>query len=153
MPKFVIDTCSLTKMRHTYPQDVFPSAWTKLTELAEKKSLISAEDIYEELKAFDDEILQWAEDQDDFFYPLDQDVQKIATTILTQYPGVIDLKKNKSSADPFLIATAIHTGCIVVTEEKPSNSPTKIKIPTVCQALDVECINILEMFRRESLKI
>lgn len=151
--KYVIDTCSLTKMRHTYPIDVFPTAWEKLSSLSESGTLISAEDVLEELKAFDDEILKWAQDQSNFFYPLDGHVQKLATRILTEHPGLLDLKKNKSSGDPFIVATAMYTGCILVTEEKFSNSPTRPKIPNVCKALGIECINLVEMFRRESLRV
>lgn len=152
MAKYVIDTCSLTKMRHTYPKDLFESAWAKLDELVKNRVVISAEDVLAELSAFDDEILKWAQGQENFFYPLDNDVQKLATEILGDYPELLDLKKNKSSADPFVIATAKLNSCSVVTEEKPSNSATKKKIPDVCNAVGVECITIIKMFRREGLR-
>lgn len=151
--KYVIDTCSLTKMRHTYPNDVFPTAWDKLTELSQSGTLISAEDVLEELSAFDDEVLHWAENQIDFFHPLDSDVQKIASGVLANHPGLLDLKKNKSSGDPFIVATAMYKKCILVTEEKPSNSPTRPKIPNVCKDIGIECINIVDMFRREGLRV
>ncbi|WP_373033285.1 DUF4411 family protein [Sulfurovum sp.] len=151
--KYVIDTCSLTKMRHNYPKDVFPTAWEKISNLSKSGTLISAEDVLEELNVFDDEILKWAQEQLDFFYPLDRNVQKLATKILTEYPGLLDLKKNKSSGDPFIVATAMYTGCSLVTEEKYSNSPTRPKIPNVCKALGIECINLVEMFRREGLRV
>ncbi|MBU2714215.1 DUF4411 family protein [Zooshikella harenae] len=151
--KYVIDTCSLTKMRHTYPKDVFPTAWTKLTELSEAGIVISAEDVLEELSAFDDEILEWAQGQSEFFYPLNSSVQKAAIDILRQHPGLLDLKKNKSSGDPFIIATALCNDCLIVTEEKLSNSPIRPKIPNVGRAVGVECITIVEVFRREGLRV
>ncbi|MDT8878749.1 DUF4411 family protein [Halomonas saccharevitans] len=151
--RYVIDTCSLTKMRHTYPKDVFPTAWAKLTEISEAGVIISAEDVLEELSAFDDEVLEWAQGQSEFFYPLDQKVQRAATDILGKYPGLLDLKKNKSSGDPFIIATALCNKCSVVTEEKFSNSPVRPKIPNVCKAVGVECITIVDMFRREGLRV
>lgn len=151
--KYVIDTCSLTKMRHTYPNDVFPTAWAKLTELSIAGIIISAEDVLEELSSFDDEVLEWARGQSDFFHPLDSKIQKAATDILRKHPGLLDLRKNKSSGDPFIIATALCTQCIIVTEEKLSNSPTRPKIPNVCKAVGVECITIVDMFRREGLRI
>ena len=153
MAKYVIDTSSLTEMRRVYPTDIFPSAWKKLTDMAEAGILISAEDVYEELSAFDDEVLKWAKSQSQIFYPLDHDVQEQAAKILASHPSLIDLKKNKSSADPFIIATAIHNGCTLVTEEKLSNSPVKVKIPDVCKDYDIDCINLVEMFRRESLRL
>ncbi len=150
--RYVIDTCSLTKMRHTYPRDVFPAAWTMLTDLAEQSLMISVEDVLEELAVFDDEILQWAREQGHIFLPLSENIQSHAIRILTSHSALLDLKKNKSSADPFIIAAAIEHSCTVVTEEKASNSPNRYKIPDVCDAYNVDCISILEMFRREDLK-
>ncbi|MBD3670360.1 MAG: DUF4411 family protein [Gammaproteobacteria bacterium] len=152
-PKYVIDTCSLTKMRHTYPEDVFPSAWSKLTELADNGILISAADVWEELNVFEDEISAWAKSRTDFFCPLTPNIQTRATQILRSHPGLLDLKKNKSSADPFVISTAIELGCVVVTEELITNSPVRPKIPNVCKDLKIDCINLLEMLRREGLSI
>lgn len=152
-PRYVIDTCSLTKMRHTYPRDLFPTAWAKLDELCAAGILISAEDVLEELSAFDDEIYVWAQGQQvGFFYPLNEEVQAQASKILGDYPGLLDLRKNKSSGDPFIIATAKINRCTVVTEEKRTNSESRPKIPNVCDELGVECINIVEMFRREGLR-
>lgn len=153
LAKYVIDTCSLTKMRHTYPLDVFPTAWQKLTELSEQGILISAEDVLEELSAFDDEVLRWAVGQSEFFYPLDLNVQRLARNILTSHPGLLDLRKNKSSGDPFIVATASYKKCALVTEERFSNSTKRPKIPNVCKDIGVECIGIIEMFRREGLKL
>ena len=152
-PKYIIDTCSLTKMRHTYPEDVFPSVWKKLTDLADNGILLSAADVWEELNVFEDEISIWAKARVDFFCPLTTNIQFRATGILTSHPGLLDLKKNKSSADPFVISTALEFDCVVVTEERIGNSPIHPKIPNVCKDLGVECINLLEMLRREGLSI
>ncbi|WP_339868693.1 DUF4411 family protein [Pseudohongiella nitratireducens] len=152
MPKYVIDTCSLTKMRHTYPKDVFPAAWELLTDLAQTGVLISVEDVLEELSLFDDQILQWANKQGHMFFPLSQNIQVRAVEILSSHAGILDLKKNKSSADPFVIAAAIENSCSVVTEEKTSNSPIRYKIPDVCGDYGVDCIPIIDMFRREGLR-
>lgn|SRR3990167_606884 len=151
--KYVIDTCSLTRMRISYPADVFPTAWVKLTELSKSGVLISAEDVLEELSAFDDEVFKWAQSQSEIFYPLDSTIQRLAKNILMRHPGLLDLRKNKSSGDPFIIATAIHNGCAIVTEEKWSNSDARPKIPNVCRDYSVECIELVEMFRREGLRI
>ena len=138
-------------MRHTYPRDVFPTAWVTLTDLAKQGLMISVEDVLEELSLFDDEILQWAKEQGHIFLPLSENIQARAVQILTSHAGLLDLRKNKSSADPFVIATALEHSCTVVTEEKPSNSPIRHKIPDVCDAYGVDCITILDMLRREGL--
>ena len=66
---------------------------------------------------------------------------------------MLDLKKSKSGADPFLIAVAMLHKCSIVTEEKPSGGPHKSKIPDVCKAYSIECIPLLEMLRRECLRL
>tara|TARA_A100000171_G_scaffold52793_1_gene73148 strand:+ start:11930 stop:12352 length:423 start_codon:yes stop_codon:yes gene_type:complete len=139
-------------MRHTYPKDVFPAAWELLTDLAQTGVLISVEDVLEELSLFDDQILQWANKQGHMFFPLSQNIQVRAVEILSSHAGILDLKKNKSSADPFVIAAAIENSCSVVTEEKTSNSPIRYKIPDVCGDYGVDCIPIIDMFRREGLR-
>jgi hypothetical protein len=151
-PKYTIDTCSLTAMRRVYPADVFPSAWEKLDELAASGILISTEQVFEELREQDDDAFGWAKRFREIFLPLDGEIQEAARRILTTHGNLIDLKRRKSGADPFVVSTALINSCAVVTEEKPSGGPNKSKIPDVCIAYGVECINVLEMLRREGFK-
>jgi len=150
-PKYAIDTCSLTELRRTYPKDVFPGVWDKVGELAETGTLISIENVYEELKVQDDEVLEWADEHSEIFKPLDEQIQIETREILEEHPNLIDLKRRKSGADPFLIATAMVFSCSVVTEEKPSGGPNRSKIPDVCRANGIGCIRLLEMLRAEQL--
>ena len=152
-PKYTIDTCSFTAMRRIYPEDVFPGAWRKLTELAESSTIISIDEVLVELQQEDDEVSKWAKQYAAIFLPLDADIQTEATKILANHPTLVDLRKPKSGADPFVIAAAIVHGCSVVTEEKPSGGPGKVKIPDVCKALRIECLNMLGMLRREGMRL
>lgn len=151
--KYVIDTCSLTKLRTVYPADVFPGVWEKVSQLAEDGVLISVEDVLEELRVQDDEVADWAKERSTIFLPLDEQAQARATKILATHPNLIDLKKPNSSADPFVIASAMINSCIVVTEEGNSGGPNKSKIPDVCKHYDIKCIRLLDMLRAEGLKL
>jgi hypothetical protein len=155
-PKFVIDTCSLIKLREDYPPDVFPRVWDMISRLADSGTLISSDEVFEELnvdEAVGDPVLTWAEDHRPSFYPLDGFIQGKATEILATYPGLLDLKRNKSGADPFVIATAINFSCVVVTDELPTkNISGRVKIPDVCSRLSILSINLIEMMRAEGLK-
>jgi hypothetical protein len=151
--KYTIDTCSRTTKRRVYPLDVFPSAWAKLDTLAADGTLISTEQVLEELKAEDDEVFAWARKFRGIFLPLDDNVQVTARKVLETHSNLIDLKRRKSGADPFVVATAIGNACSVVSEEKPSGGPQRSKIPDVCGYYKIECINLLEMLRRERLKL
>jgi len=152
-PGYVIDTCSLTALRRVYPEDVFPGVWDKLDKIAESGLLISTEEVYEELKVQEDVVFQWAKNHSTIFQPLDEITQREVKNILARHPDLIDLKKKKSSADPFLIACAKVNSCAVVTEERSSGAALRPKIPDVCRYERIVCISLLELFRREGLKL
>lgn len=152
-PRYTVDTCSFTAMRRVYPEDVFPGAWRKLSDLADAGVMIAIDEVFEELKAQDDEVLEWANQHAGIFVPLDADIQTEASKILSAHTKLVDLRKRKSGADPFVIASAVVKRCTVVTEEKPSGGPGKIKIPDVCKAMKIECITVLTMLRREGMRL
>jgi len=139
-------------MRRVYPRDVFPSAWEKLEDLAESEIIASTEDVLEEIKSQDDDLLEWANDYEEIFYPLSEEIQCGAIKVLESHDNLVDLKKRKSGADPFVIATAMVHSCTVVTEEQPSGGPNRSKIPDVCQDYDIKCIKVLDMLRDEGLR-
>lgn len=105
---------------------VFPSAWKKLDELAAEEIVISSELVLFELESQDDYVTVWAKAHSPNFLPLDTAVQLQAKEILKSHKNLVDLKRRKSSADPFIIALAMTSACTVVTEEKPSGGPPKI---------------------------
>ena len=151
--QYVIDTCSFIALTEIYPRDVFPGVWKKTEELVDDKKIISAEEVYKELSAKDDDIYKWASARRHMFKKLDDAIQRLVAEILNTHGSLIDVKNKKSSADPFLIATARVYGGIVVTEENLSGNENKPKIPDVCRAYNIEYIDILEMFKRTKLHL
>ena len=155
LPIYIMDTCSFTELQWTYPSSLltFEGVWRTIETLAEQSRLFSIELVLDELSAVDNEISQWANHHSDLFLSLDEEIQQQARTILASYQKLVDLKKKKSTADPFLIAAAIVKEAVVVTEERPSGGPPALKIPDVCKALKVECIPLWEVLKRESSRI
>lgn len=152
-PKYVIDTCSLTALRRVYPSDVFPGVWAKVEQLVDDGVMASCELVLDELNAQDDEVSVWAADRTQIFLPLVAQIQNAATSLLRQFPTLIDLRRRKSGADPFVIATAQILGCAVVTEEKRSGGPPAVKIPDVCAAFGIACVPVLQVLRSEGLSL
>jgi hypothetical protein len=152
-PKYVVDTCSFTALQRVYPTDVFPGVWDLMDKLANEGILGSVEDVMEELKTQDDFLYKWAKLHKEIFLPLNSEIQIEATKILSVHDNLVDLKKRKSGADPFIIATAAVISGSVVTEEKPSGGPQKVKIPDVCKVYKIPCITILELLREAGLKL
>lgn len=70
--------------------------------------------------------------------------------LLTKYPRLVDTLKNRSQADPFVIAATIERSAVLVTGEI-GGSAEKPKIPYVCQVEGIRCISFLEMIREMKL--
>lgn len=153
-PKYAIDSCSLIKLYELYPYDIAPGAWDALNEMTDSGILISSSEVFIELNYQDDEVLKWAKEHQQIFFALSPIIQLKASKVLNNFPNLIDLRKPKSSADPFLIATAIVESCIIVTEELPNGPDSKfVKIPNVCKELNIRYINLLELMRLEGVKL
>lgn len=152
-PKYIIDTCALIHLEESYPAETFPSVWSKMEELVNSGVLLSCEEVYYEIQGKDDTMAEWAKDRKQIFFPINDEIQILVTQILTSHTNLLDVKKNKSGADPFVIATAKHLGCAVVTDEKPSGSiPIRFNIPDVCPDYDIKCLSALEMLISEGLR-
>jgi len=141
---YAIDTCSLIDASKNYMlgKKSFNFIWEKFAEMFETGNLISNIEIYKEIK--DDDLLNWIKDYKHCFLDSCKDIQEEVKSILDKYPNIIDVINNKSGADPFLIATAKVKNAIVVTNEKivPDKSK-RIKIPNVCQSINIECIDLV----------
>ena len=148
--KYSIDTSAiLDGWRRYYPPDRFPSVWRNLERLIAARDLCATEEVLIELKKKDDDVYKWAREQDGLFLPIDEATQKSVANILSAYPRLVDAKKNRSTADPFVIAVAQVNGLAVVSGEIPSNNLEKPKIPDVCSAIGIRHIRLLELFALE----
>lgn len=151
IPKYSIDTSALIEMRRRYPIDVFPRVWELVENLISGGIIIATDEVKEEIEKQEDGLTEWTKNQNGLFVPIDESIQIEVTNILSGHSNLVDTKRNKSGADPFVIALAKLNNCSVVSEEQPSRSPQASKIPDVCHFHDVECIKLLEMLRREGL--
>ena len=154
MQKYSIDTSAILDawVRH-YPHDAFPSFWNRFKTLAESQEVIATELIEHELSKKDDGCHKWFKQNNlnDFFVELTDSIQNDVTDILKNpnYQRLVEDRKGTYGADPFVIALAKVEDLIVVTGEKATNNLAKPKIPDVCNDMGIECINILDLMRRE----
>ena len=151
--KYAVDTCSFTQLNRSYPLQVFPSVWEKVEKMVSEQLVCSVDEVYLEIMEQDDALAEWIKKRQHIFLPIDEEIQRNVIDILETHSNLLDLRKNRSGADPFLIAAAIVHECAIVTEEKPSGGPDRSKIPDVCKAYGIECIRLLEMLRREGLRL
>ena len=151
---YSIDTSSLIAAFHErYPIKNFPSLWRKIEELIKEGRLKMSQVAFEEAMK-DTEIKQWCDESQlkpDFQLPINELVQEKVSEVLSEFPRLVDNRRGKSGADPWVIALAMITqNCIVVTEENPTNKKNRPKIPDVCAHFNLQCIKVVDLIKREN---
>lgn len=145
---FCLDTSAwLDGWVRDYPEEVFPSLWEKLAERIEGGQVRCSEEVYVELEKKDDGIHDWLKKHKQAVVPINEEIQKIVTELLKEHPRLVDTFRQRSQADPFVIATAEALGAVVVTGEKPRGKLDIPKIPDVCEQRRIPCISFLQMLR------
>lgn len=146
---YSVDTSALVDawVRY-YPPDVFDTLWKRLDGLAVQGHLHAIDEVRRELEKKDDELYKWVSARSTMIVTLDEELQKVGGTIINRFPSLTKTSSvMRGSADPFVIALAQARNLTVVTAEK--SKPSKPRIPDVCATLDVPCITLVEMFRKE----
>jgi len=160
MSVYVVDSNFFIQAhRITYPLDVVVSFWEKLKELSHDGRIISIDKVKNEIFNHNDDLEKWcrANLSNSFF--------KNSISAMDTYRRVIVWANSKrdyflpkamnefldvDEADAFIVAYALsdRENRIVVTHEiSEPKRRNKIKIPDVCNALDVQYLNDMDMFR------
>ncbi len=136
-----------------YPLDVFPTVWDNINGMVADFRIVTPEEVRIELERKDDMVLEWANERAHVFVPIDASIQIVVADILRQFPRLIDTRRGRSGADPFVVALAQVRGLSVVTYEKPTGNLDRPNIPDVCMALDIERLSIMDVARREQWQV
>lgn len=148
--KYSADTSTFIQpWRKYYPIDVFPSFWDMMDSLIGKGDLVAIDEVLVELEKKDDEVLAWVRRRNKVIVPISDSIQYAVREVLTQRPRLVDTRRNRSGADPFVIALALAEGLTVVTDEQPTGSADRPNIPDVREHLGVECVGIIDLIRAE----
>lgn len=141
-----LDTNCLRVLESYYPER-FPSFWRAFNKAADEGSIASVAEVRKEVErgSAAPHILEWVEAHPEFFRdPTEPEL--VAVGRIFQVPhfqamvGPKQLLQGTPVADPFLIAAAMVTSGVVVTEER--YKPNSTKIPTVCRHFSVPCTTL-----------
>jgi len=147
--------------RDYYPIDRIPEFWEWLIFMGELGSIKIPIEVYEEFSdtkdkdGKKDDLATWSERSEvQEALLLKEDAEKSLVTKII-YDGYVSNPTDddlvKIGQDPFLLSYAlkdIEERCIVSTEvSKPSKKGANRKVPDVCKALNIRCINNFQMFR------
>jgi len=134
-----------------YHKDFFDDYWRKLDDLAQAGEVFATEEVKREIDKVDDTLKEWLGERDYFFRNIDDKVQGYLAKVFKNpnHQRLVDATKQRSIADPWVIAHAMAEDAIVVTKEQfETNATKRIKIPNVCEAMGVDWIDDFEMVRR-----
>lgn len=149
---YSFDTSSLLNgRRDLLPPSTFRTLWSNIEDMILEGSVRAVDEVRNELSRREDEVHLWAKAQDMLFVPIDEDIQRATTLILGQHPRLLGVAGGgRNGADPFVIALARARNGIVVTEETPSGRLDRPRIPDVCKALQVPCVNLVGFVAAQS---
>ena len=151
---YSLDTSSLIDAyRFLYPMENFPALWQELEKLIRDNRLKMSEFVFAE--AMQDEVLdKWCREKGLKPYlelKIGDSDQRAVRNMLSTYPGMLNIKKGTSGADPWMVALAMKfRNSVVVTEEKSTGNLQHPRIPDVCKVSNIECVRISGIVKREN---
>lgn len=158
---YVIDTSSLIDFNRHYNHPVFRSLNDDFERLIKDGRMTAPHQVLGEIRDKDDLCTEWAEPRAETLFKNNYSpyIFERVAEIMVDFRGLIDIEGEEDKADPWIIAMAheVKYGpqerfvdyddvCVVTQERLHGN---RIKIPYVCQQLDISCCPLLEMFTLE----
>lgn len=127
-----------------------PDYWKLLNQLGEQDMIFLPQMVFEEITRTEDDLCNWLKASKIPVRPISEPVTQRLKEIYAAAPlhvMLVDNTKQRSLADPWVIAHAIHErACVVTKEEKvTAANSTRIKIPNVCDNMKIRWINDFQL--------
>lgn len=156
--KYCLDTNVLIQAwQKYYSPKICPDYWNLLDSLGSQDIIFMPEMVYGEIVRTDDDLSRWLKKSKIPIKKIDESVAKCLKDIYSAGPNhkfLVDNTKARSLADPWVIAHALKENAIVVTKEEKvtKSNTTKIKIPNVCDKMNVSWINDFQLIEELGIK-
>lgn len=119
--------------------------WDIINSLGKEGRIFIPYEVNKEIIKTDDALSNWLKKSNIEVLQPDEEVQRYLKEIFEFNPihrKLVDNTKNRSLADPWVIAHAMKEKAVVVTKEsKVTTSTDKIRIPNVCDNMGIEWID------------
>jgi rRNA-processing protein FCF1 len=155
---FCIDTNVLIQAWQNYYSPNFcMDYWDILNQLGQKGTIFIPQAVFDEISKTDDDLLGWVKTS---MLPIKK-VDSAVTTCLQEiyskdekHKYLVDNTKQRSIADPWVIAHAIKEKATVVTKEEKVTAlnSRRIKIPNVCENMGIPWINDFQLIKELGIK-
>ena len=141
-----------------YGFDFCPGFWNWIVFKHAAQVVYSVEKVGTELTAGNDDLSVWAAARGRAFFlppsaPTVTSLGVVSNWATNQGYKPAALNTFLQVADYYLVAHAHAHQHVVVTHEKPGNSPNSVKIPNVCIGLGITCMSPFEMLRAEQARL
>lgn len=140
-----------------YSHEICPEYWDVLNDLGHEQVLFIPEQVHEEINKTEDNLTEWLNSSAILVLNTSEKVTNCLSQIFAYDPThkrLVDSIKQRSLADPWIIAHAMNEAATVVTQEQmnTSNRPDRIKIPNVCRNMGVRCIDEFQLIRELNIQ-
>lgn len=149
---YSIDTSSIVAAHSEwYSPEQFPCFWVKFNVFLKSGLVVAHETVKEELDKLDPNLFKTiGGKRHPLFQKMDEGIQKHAREVLKRYESLTK-EGTGGHADPWVVALAKQRSLTVVSEEAPDprRKHQNIKIPDVCAAFSIPCINLRTLVKRQ----
>lgn len=149
--KYCLDANVLIQAWQKYYSPKFcPDYWNILNQLGLNGRIFIPQLVFEEITRTEDELAEWLKSSKISIHEIDGAVAQCLKRIYENNPlhqYLVDNTKQRSLADPWVVAHALNdNACIVTKEEKvTASNTTRIKIPNVCDNMGIRWINDFQL--------
>jgi len=140
-----------------YSPKICPDYWILLNELGTNNRIFLPENVFDEIMRTEDDLKDWIRQSKIPIHEIDGNVAECLKKIYAANPVhqyLVDNTKQRSLADPWVIAHALNeNACVVTKEEKvTAQNTTKIKIPNVCENMGIRWINDFQLVEELNIR-
>lgn len=156
--KYCLDANVLIEAWQKYYSPKFcPDYWKILDDLGYDKRIFLPQNVFEEITKTEDDLTAWIRQSRIPIYKIDGSVTECLQIIFAvneTHKYLVDNTRQRSLADPWVIAHAMKENACVVTKEEKITAPnsTRIKIPNVCENMQIRCINDFQLVEELNLQ-
>jgi len=156
--KYCLDANIIIKAWQEYYSPKFcPTYWEILSELGIKEKIFLPQMVFEEITRTDDDLSDWLKKSHVPIHKIDGKVTESLKRIYATDPmhkHLVDNIKQRSLADPWVIAHALKENAVVVTKEAKeiAINTKRIKIPNVCENMGIRWINDFQFIEELNIK-
>ncbi len=139
-----------------YSPEFCSGYWDIIASMGKTEQLFVLREVYKEITDADDQLSEWMKTKEYLVRDTTVEVQRCLRQIYAADPNhkrLVDSTKNRSLADPWVIAHALAEKAIVVTKETLEvRSKKRPKIPNVCQNMGIDYIDDFDFIRQTNIK-